>query len=65
MQSLFEIALYLISKGDGDDQVKAKVLIWACYCGKLDIVKQMIKQLEVNPNSEYNVLHDEFLQYSS
>ena len=55
VQSLFEIALYLISKGYGDDQEKAKVLIWACYCGKLDIVTQLIEQLKVNPNSEYKI----------
>ena len=55
VQSIFEIALYLISKGYGDDQEKAKLLLWASYCGNLDIVAQMIEQLKVNPNSEYYI----------
>ena len=45
-------ALYLVTHGYGGDEDKVKVLHKACYCGKLDVVKELVEQHKVDPNGE-------------
>ena len=45
-------ALYLVTHGYGGDEDKVKVLHKACYWGKLDVVKELVEQHKVDPNSE-------------
>ena len=48
-----DIALYLINHGVDDQQDKANVLCEACKRGKLDMVKELVEQHNVDPNGEY------------
>ncbi len=47
-----DVALYLMSRGCGGDEDKAKFLCRACYCGKLGAVKELVEQHKVDPKSE-------------
>ncbi len=47
-----DVALYLISRGCGGDEDKAKLLCEACQWGKLDVVKELVEQYKVDPKSE-------------
>ena len=46
-------ALYLTNHGVGDEQDKAKLLCEACKWGKLDVVKELVEQHNVDPKGEY------------
>ncbi len=47
-----DVSLYLMSRGCGGDEDKAKLLCAACYFGKLDVVKELVDQHKVDPKSE-------------
>ncbi len=47
-----DVALYLMSRGCGGDEDKAKFLCRACYCGELGWVKELVEQHKVDPKSE-------------
>ncbi len=47
-----DVALYLMSRGCGGDEDKAKLLCAACGWGKLDVVKELVQQHKVDPMSE-------------
>ncbi len=51
-----DIALYLMSRGCGGDEHKAKVLLEACRMGKLGVVKELVELHKVDPKSECDVL---------
>ncbi len=46
------IPLYLVNRGCGSDEDKAKLLRAACEHGKLDVVKELVEQHNVDLNSE-------------
>ena len=48
----FDAAHYLISRGCGGDKERGKLLCGACHHGKLDMVKELVEQHKVDPNSE-------------
>ena len=45
-------AHYLISRGCGSDKERGKLLCGECYLGNLDVVKELVEQHKVDPNSE-------------
>ncbi len=45
----FDVAVYLVNRGCGSDE---KLLCAACKHGKLDVVKELVEQHQVDPNSE-------------
>ena len=48
-----DVALYLMSRGCAcGDEDKAKLLCGACQWGKLDLVKELVEQIKVDPKSE-------------
>ncbi len=47
-----DVALYLMSRGCGGDEDKAKLLCRACRRGKLGVVKELVEQHKVDPKSE-------------
>ncbi len=47
-----DVALYLMSRGCGCDEDKAKLLCGVCRSGKLDVVKELVEQHQVDPKSE-------------
>ncbi len=47
-----DVALYLMSRGCGGDEDKAKLLCEACRWGKLGVVKELVEQYKVDPKSE-------------
>ena len=47
------IALFLINHGVDDEQDKARLLCDACYYGKLDVVKELVEQHNVDSIGEY------------
>ncbi len=47
-----DVALYLMSRGCGGDEDKAKLLCEACRWGKLDVVKELVEQHKLDPKSE-------------
>ena len=47
-----DVALYLMSRGCGGDEDKAKLLCRACRSGKLGVVKELVEQHKVDPKSE-------------
>ena len=50
----FDIALYLVNNGYCDKQDKEKFLYKACYLEKLDVVKELVEQHNVDPKGEYH-----------
>ncbi len=48
----FDLALFLVNHGCGDDDGKEKLLFAACYLDNLDIVKELIEKHKVDPKSE-------------
>ena len=44
-----DVALYLMSRGCGGDEDKAKLLCRACSRGKLGVVKELIEYYKVDP----------------
>ena len=49
----FDLVVYLISNGCGDDTKRAIVLAQACHQGRLDVVKELVEQYEVDPKGEF------------
>ncbi len=47
-----DVALYLMSRGCGGDEDKAKLLCAACSLGNLGVVQELVKQHKVDPKSE-------------
>ena len=47
-----DTAHYLISRGCGGDKERGRLLCGACYSGNLDMVKELVEQHKVDPNSE-------------
>ena len=43
---------YLIGRGCGGDKERDKLLCAACHHGNLDMVKELVEQHKVDPNSE-------------
>ena len=53
-----DVALYLINHGAGDDKDKAKLLCKACGLDRLDIVKELVEEHELDPKGKYyNCVH--------
>ena len=48
----FDLVVYLISHGCGDDTERAIVLAQACCQGRLDVVKELVEQHKVDPKGE-------------
>ena len=49
-----DVALYLMSRGCAcGDEDKATLLCAACDLGKLGVVKELVEQYKVDPNSKY------------
>ena len=51
-----DVALYLINLGCGGDEHKRKLLCGACWRGKLDVIKELVKRYRIKPNSKCNGL---------
>ncbi len=51
-EDCMDVALYLMSRGCGGDEDKAKFLCGACLYGKLGVVKELVEQYKVDPKSE-------------
>ena len=47
-----DVALYLINHGYGGAEDRNKLMTRACEWGKLDVVKELVEQHKVDPNSE-------------
>ncbi len=47
-----DVSLYLMSRGCGGDEDKAKLLCGACFWGNLSVVKELVEQEKVDPKSE-------------
>ena len=47
------MALVLINHGVDDQQDKARLLCEACYWGRLDVVKELVEQHNLDPSGEY------------
>ena len=52
-----DFALFLINHGVDDEQDKARLLCEACEWGNLDVVKELVEQLNVDPNGEYTTCY--------
>ncbi len=53
----FDVAVYLVRRGCGSDENKAKLLCAACYNGKLDVVKELVEQHKVDPKGELSLIN--------
>ena len=53
-QHCCNVALYLINKGFGNEQDKARLLCNGCLSGNLDVVKELVEQHGVDPNGEHS-----------
>ena len=47
-----DVCHYLINHGCGGDKERVKLLMGACHCGNLSVVKEIVEQYKVNPNGE-------------
>ncbi len=47
-----DVAFFLMSRGCGDGKDKAKLLLAACWGGKLGVVKELVEQHKVDPKSK-------------
>ena len=49
-----EVAHYLMSHGwNSDEKILTELLCGACRRGNLRIVKELVEQYQLNPNSEF------------
>ena len=48
----FDLVVYLISHGCGNDKDRAIVLAQACRQVRLDVVKELVEQHKVDPKGE-------------
>ena len=55
--SCLDVALYLISRGCGGAEDRNKLMTRACEKGKLDVVKELVEQHKVDPNSEFSYVY--------
>ena len=55
---LVKIGYYLINRGCGNDQGKANLLGGACYCGNLDMVKELVEIHNCDPGKFKDLLSD-------
>ena len=53
----FNIALYLLSCGYGDDEGRVKWLYKACSWGELEVVKELVERHNVDPKGEHTHTH--------
>ncbi len=54
LEDCMDVALYLMSRGCAcGDEDKARLLCVACDFGKLGVVKELVEQYKVDPNSKY------------
>ena len=53
----FNVPLYLINRGCGDDKDKAELLFRACEWIRLDIVKELVEEHKLDPNGKYYNLY--------
>ena len=54
LEGCVDVALYLMSRGCAcGDEDKAGLLCVACDFGKLGVVKELVEQYKVDPNSKY------------
>ncbi len=51
-----DVALYLMSRGCGDDEDKARLLCAVCEHGNLNVVKELVEQHKVDPSECDNLL---------
>ena len=49
---LIDVALYLISRGCGDDEDKNKLLCGSCRWDRLDVVKELVEEHNCDPKGE-------------
>ena len=53
-EDCMDVAHYLMSRGCAcGDEDKARLLCAACDLGKLGVVKELVEQYKVDPNSKY------------
>ena len=53
-EDCMDVALYLMSRGCAcGDEDKATLLCAVCDLGKLGVVKELVEQYKVDPNSKY------------
>ena len=53
-EDCMDVALYLMSRGCAcGDEDKARLLCEACDLGELGVVKELVEQYKVDPNSKY------------
>ena len=53
-EDCIDVAHYLMSRGCAcGDEDKARLLCAACDLGKLGVVKELVEQYKVDPNSKY------------
>lgn len=45
-----DVAHYLINRGCGGNLERVTLLAGACYCGKLDIIKELVELHKVDPS---------------
>ena len=53
----FDIALYLLSCGYGDERDRVKWLYKACRCGQLKVAKELVERHNVDPKGEHTHTH--------
>lgn len=51
--SCIDCALYLINRGSGSSEQKAKLLNEACLSGNFNAVKELVEIHNVDPNGEF------------
>ena len=52
-ESYFDIVLYLMTNGCGNDEDRAKLLCDACEHGKLDVVKELVEHHHTIPSGKH------------
>ena len=51
-EDCFDVALYLIKHGCGDDEDKNKLLCGSCQFDRLDVVKELVEEHNCDPKGE-------------
>ena len=63
-ESCFDVALYLLNHGCGNDKDRANLLCSACKHSKLDVVKELVEQHHVIPSGKYSTSYNITIQYT-
>ena len=52
-----DVAIHILNRGGGTDEQKVKLLLGACFRGKMDLTKELVEHYNIDPKSALEGIH--------